>query len=208
MPAFNAPGNPHVVAQLTCGQTVRVLGIDKSTSPLSYSSRPAEYMIIQLGDSMGYVDSKYIRMVKADEAPDATKAEKPAPRTESNPQEEEQQKWNRITKDSIKIRDVGLAKPIILNGSTYMRTFRAVITNTSAFPISQLNLMLRIYDCTGETRSDYSNCDIVGEAKSNASISVPAGQTRFVEVPATFDEIPHIRNTMVWNYQILGVRTE
>jgi hypothetical protein len=208
VPAFSAPGKPHVVAQLTCGQTVRVLGVDKSTSPLSYSSRPAEYLIIQLGQNLGYVDSKSVRLSKSDEPPEARKVEKPAPRTEISPQEDERQKWNRISKDSIRIRDVGLSTPLIINGSAYMRTFQAVLTNTSAFPISQLNLMLRIYDCSGEMRSDYSNCEIVGETKSTASISIPAGQTRFIEVPATFDEVPHVRNTMVWNYQILGVRTE
>jgi hypothetical protein len=208
VPAFDAPGKPHVVAQLTCGQTVRVLGVDKSRSPLSYSSRPAEYLIIQLGQNLGYVDSKSVRLLKSDEPPDATKVEKPAPQTEISPQEEERQKWSRVSKDSIRIRDIGLSTPIIINGSTYMRTFLALLTNTSTFPISGLSLRLRIYDCTGETRSDYSNCEIVGEAKPTASISVPAGQTRFIEVPATFDEIPHIRNTMVWNYQILGVRTE
>jgi hypothetical protein len=208
VPAFTAPGKPHVVAQLTCGQTVRVLGVDKSKSPLSYSAGPAEYLIIQLGANLGYVDSKSIRLLKSEEPPEAKKVEKLSPQTEINPQQEELQKWSRISKDSVKIRDVGLSTPLVINGSTYMRTFHGLLTNTSALPISQLNLRLRIYDCTGEMRSDYSNCEIVGEAKSTASISVPAGQTRFVEVPATFDETPHVRHTMVWNYQILGVRTE
>jgi hypothetical protein len=208
VPAFIAPGNPNVVAQLTCGQTVRVLGVDKSVSPLSYSSRPAEYLIIQLDEKLGYVDSGSIQVMKSDEPPDAKKVEKSVPAKEISPQEEERQKWSRVSTDSIRVRDVGLSTPIIINGSTYMRNFRAVLTNKSAFPISQLDLRLRIYDCTGETRSDYSNCEIVGEAKSTASISVPAGQTRLIEVPTTFGEIPHVRNTMVWNYQILGVRTE
>ena len=76
VPAFNAAGKPFVVAQLNCGQTVRVVGVDRSFSPLSYSSRPAEYLIIQLAEEVGYVDSKSIRLLKSDEAPDAKKVEK------------------------------------------------------------------------------------------------------------------------------------
>lgn len=208
VPAFSAPGKPQVVAQLSCGQVVSVLGVDKSRSPLSYSSRPAEYVIIQLGENTGYVDSKSIRVVKADEALEAKMVERPVSRPEMSLQQEEQQKWSRVTKDKVKIQDVRLSNPLIINGKTYMRNFRAVLTNTSTSLISQVDLMFRVYDCTGETRSDYSNCAIVGEAKSTASISVPAGQTRFIEVPTTFNEIPHVRNTMIWNYQILGVRTE
>lgn len=208
VPAFNDSGKPYVVAQLTCGQAVRVLGVDRSFSPLSYSSRPAEYLIIQLDENLGYVDSRFIRLLKPGETPDVMEDEKAVSQKDTTPREEERQKWSGITKDNIIIRDEVLLKPIILNGRIYMRTFKAFLTNKGASPISNINLLVRIYDCTGMASSDYSNCEIVGEAKSIASISVPAGQSRRVEVPATFDAIPQVRDTMAWSYQILGVRTE
>jgi hypothetical protein len=208
VPAFASPGKPHIVAQLTCGQTVRVLGTRQSFAPLSYSGTPREYIIIQLDDSPAYVEPQFVRQLTPGEARKINGIEKPPSPKDNYLQEDEQQNWFRIKKDNLKIRDEVLLNPIILNGRTYLRNFRAIVTNASLFAISHLRFQMRIYDCAGKASSDYSNCEIVGEANSVAAASVPAGQTRSVEVPVTFDAIPYVRGTMAWSYQILGVRSD
>lgn len=50
VPAWTAPGGAHVVEQLVCGQMVSVTGLERG------------YVRIQIGDRIGYVDAKYVRM--------------------------------------------------------------------------------------------------------------------------------------------------
>ena len=46
VPAWNAPGRPHVVEQLSCGQMVSVLGVESFVGGHQYSSRPQQYVKI------------------------------------------------------------------------------------------------------------------------------------------------------------------
>jgi hypothetical protein len=209
VPAFSAPGKPHVVEQLKCGQSVRVLGTGESDSPLAYTMGPREYAILQINDNVAYVDAQYVKVSESKEPLKAKSAE-PAPLPSKNTTKEdvEQQKWGLITKDSIKLRDERLLQPIILNGQTYTRTFKAILSNDSDLPVSQLQLLIRIYDCSDKINGIHSNCDIIGEAKIMAATSIPPHQMRRIETVATFDSIPSAKSKTSWNYQILGVRAE
>ena len=210
VPAFSAPGKPHVVDQLRSGQTVHVLGVEKAaTAALAYSLGPEKYAILQIADNTAYVDTKSVKLSESNE-PLNTKTTEAAPiaKTENTKEEEEQKKWGFIAKDQVTLRDERLLQPIILNGQTYSRTFIAILRNDSDLPISQLQLLVRIYDCSGRKSGTRSDCDIIGESKIIAAASIPPGQTRRIETAATFDSIPSSKSKTSWNYQVLGVRAE
>lgn len=209
IPAFSAPGKPHVVEQLKCGQTVQILGVEKAHTALAYSLGPQEYAILLITDKAAYVDAKYVKLSGSNGLLNA-KMEDAAPpaNREITKEEEEQKKWDLIAKDQVKLRDERLLQPIILNGQTYTRSFKAILSNNSDLPISQLQLLVRIYDCSGRTNGPRSNCDIIGEAKLLVPASIPPHQTRRVETVATFEAIPSANSKTSWNYQILGVRAE
>jgi hypothetical protein len=50
VPAWTAPGSANVMEQLSCGQTVSILGLERS------------FWKIQIGDRVAYVDAKYVRL--------------------------------------------------------------------------------------------------------------------------------------------------
>lgn len=50
VPAWTAPGRPHVVEQLSCDQMVSIIGLEQG------------YVKIQIGDKTAYVDAKYVRI--------------------------------------------------------------------------------------------------------------------------------------------------
>lgn len=209
IPAFSAPGKPHVVEQLKCGQTVRVLGVDKSTSPLEYSMGPQKYVIIQIADKAAYVDAKYVKLSESNEPLNSNIADTAPPANmENRKAEEEQKQWSLIAKESVKLRDERLLQPIVLNGQAYMRTFRAIASNNSDLPVSQLQILVQIYDCSSGKKGALSDCLIIGEANLKAAVSIPAHQTRRVEAVATFETIPSANSKIAWNYKILGVRAE
>jgi len=209
VPAFSAPGKPHVVEQLKCGQTVQILGIEKSNTALAYSLGPQEYAILQIANKAAYVDAKYVKLSESKEPLNAKMADATPPaKKEIITEEGEQKKWGLITKDQVKLRDERLLQPIILNGQTYTRSFKAIVSNNSDLPISQLQLLVRIYDCSGRSSGARTNCDIIGEAKIKAVASIPPHQTRRVETVATFEAIPSANSKTSWNYQILGIRAE
>ena len=103
------------------------------------------------------------------------------------------------------LRDETLLKPVVINGP---RTFTATLSNNSEFPVSHLLLLVRLYDCTGKPNSDYSNCEIIGEAKPVIAASTPSGQTRRVIGSPLFEATPRVRGKFAWGYTILGVRVE
>lgn len=209
IPAFSAPGKPHVVEQLKCGQTVRVLGVEKSTSPLEYSMGPQEYVILQIADKAAYVDAKYVKFSESSEPLKSNIADTAPPANKEKSKEaEEQKRWGLIAKESVKFRDERLLQSIVLNGQSYMRTFRAVVSNNSDFPISQLQLLVQIYDCSAGKAGARSDCLIIGEANLRPAVSIPAHQTRRVEAVATFETIPSARSKISWDYKVLGVRAE
>lgn len=209
VPAFSAPGKPHVVAQLKCGQTVRILGIEKSHTALEYSMGPQKYVTIQIADQAAYVDARLVKFSESEEPLKSKIADSPASgKRVIAPEEEEQKKWSVIAKDSISFREERLLQPITLNGQTYTRTFRAIVSNNSDFPVSQIQLLVRVYDCSARKAGLRSNCDIVGESKIIATTSIPPHQTRRVEAVSTFESIPPARSTISWNYKMVGVRAE
>lgn len=205
VPAWSAPGKPHVVEQLSCGQTVIVLEMGGFFAVSQYSSRPREYAKIQIGEKAAYVDARYISLSKTQVPPVPSKSETIHAKKQITREEEEQKKWDAITKDDVKLRDETLLPPMYLNGP---RTFTATVSNDSDFPLSQLHLLTRLYDCSGKPKEDYSNCEIIGEVKAIVPASIPSRQTRLVTGSMMFEATPRVRGTFAWSYRILGVRVE
>ena len=79
VPAWIAPGRPHVVEQLPCGQIVKVIGLGTFSDAPGYSSRPREYAKIQLDDKEAYVDAKYIALSETLPRPAVKKSKDVAP---------------------------------------------------------------------------------------------------------------------------------
>ncbi len=211
IPAWVEPGRPHIVAQLSCDQPVSVVGKGSFLAPSQYSARPREYVQIQIGANVAYVDAKYVKLSKTQEPLRVNKSGEDVVAERQNPKEdEEQKKWSLITKDNVKLHNEVLRNPITTYGSgTFAaRTFAASVFNNSEFSVSHLNLLVRLYDCSGKPQSDYSNCEIIGEVKKVVPASIPAGQTRRITTETLFDATPRTRDTLGWGYQILGVRAE
>jgi len=195
VPSWIAPGRPHVIEQLSCGQMVSVVGMERG------------YVKIQIADKPAYVDAKYVRILDASEripvdagAGKNVAAKKPVPM-----EDDEQNKWKVLTKENVEIRDEKLLNPTHKNGP---RTFTATIRNKSSFPVSHLQLLGRLYDCAGTPEKDNSNCDIIGEVRPVVPISVPPGQTRRLAASMMFESTPRAKGTFAWSYKILGVRVE
>jgi len=206
VPAWIAPGIPYVVKQLPCGQLVSVLGMERSyVAGAEYSSRPRAYAKIQISENVGYVDARYVMVSKAQARLNPSEGENSTVERPSVTQDQEQKKWDLITSETLKFRDEMLLDPIYTNGP---RTFTATVSNSSEFPVSQLHLLVRLYDCSGKPEKDYSNCDIIGEVKPVVSASIPSGQTRRVAGSALFEATPRVRGTFAWGYRILGIRAE
>jgi hypothetical protein len=55
VPASTSPGSAHVVEQLSCGQAISIIGLEKG------------YFKIQLGNSIGYVYAKFVRVQQTQE---------------------------------------------------------------------------------------------------------------------------------------------
>lgn len=205
VPAWVVPGLPQVVEQLSCGQMVSVLGIERTFAVLTYSSHPREFVKIKIAEKVAYVDAKYVLLSGTQERLKVNKGNNVAAEKQSAKEEAEQKKWNLITKDNVKLRDEMLLNPIVINGP---RTFAATISNDSEFPVSQLHLLVRLYDCSGKPQSDYANCEIIGEVKPVIPASIPSGQTRSVSASMLFEATPRVKGTCAWGYWILGVRVE
>jgi hypothetical protein len=204
VPAWIAPGRPHVVEHLNCGQMVSVVDVGSFLGASQYSSRPPEYVKILIGDKEAYVDARYVKLLGSQEPLKVNKPGQDAAR--QNPQEEEEQKkWRLIAKESVKVRDEALADPIYTYGP---RTFKGTVSNTSEFPLTHIHMLLRIYDCAGKAKSDYSNCEIIGEVKPVFAAPIPAHQTRLVTGAVTFEATPRVRGAFAWGYQVLGARAE
>jgi hypothetical protein len=205
VPAWTKPGKPWVVEHLSCGQMVTVIGVGSYLSIPQYSSRPSEYVKIQIAEKVAYVDGKYVMLSGIEGGSVASKNENVSPQERSTIETEEQKKWDLITKDDVKLWDEMLVEPIYTNGP---RTFAATLSNNSEFSLSHLRLLVRLYDCSGKPESDYSNCEIIGEVRPVVAISVPSGQTRRFTASLIFEGTPRVRGTFTWSYRILGVRVE
>ncbi len=205
VPAWVAPGRPQVVEQLSCGQMVSITGRENFTASEPYSSRPSEYVQIEIGDNVAYVDARYIRIADSKEGLKIAKKENISVKRKSAKEEAEQMRWNLIPKDRVKLRDEKLLAPLYIDGP---RTFTATLSNSGAFPVSHLHMLVRLYDCSGKPASNYSNCEIIGEVKPVISTPVPSGQTRKVTAMMQFDATPRVSGTFAWGYTILGIRAE
>jgi hypothetical protein len=205
VPAWSAPGKPHVVEQLPCGQTVSVLGIDSSLTPTEYSGRPRAYAKIQIAEKAAYVDARRVKLLEDEEPVKVSIAEEAAVEKQTTKEDEEQRQWQLIEKDRIRVRDEALLNPIVINGP---RTFSATLTNNSEFSVSDLRLLVRLYDCSEKPRIDDSKCEIIGETKPVVSASIPPGQTRRITAPTLFEATPRVNGHLAWGYWILGIRAE
>ena len=205
VPAWVSPGRPQVVEQLSCGQMVSVLGIGSYIAAAQYSSRPSKYAQIQIGENVAYVDAKYVKIPESQEGLKIISDENTEAKRVPTKEELEQKKWDLIKKDDIKLRDEKLLDPMYDNGP---RTFTATLSNKSSLPVSNLRMLVRLYDCSGLPDSNYSNCEIIGEVQPVISTPVPAGQTREIVSSMLFDATPRVRGRFAWGYTILGVRTE
>jgi hypothetical protein len=205
VPAWIAPGRPHIVEQLPCGRIVSVVGLGTFSGAPGYSSRPREYARIQLGDKEAYVDARYIALTETPPKQEVKKSKEIPPAKQRSAEEEEQKKWNVITKDQVRLRNEVLLKPVYLNGP---RTFTATMSNSSEHPVSHLLLLVRLYECTDTPKADHSNCEIIGEAKPVIEASVPPGQTRRIMGSPLFEATPRVKGKFTWGYEVLGVRVE
>jgi hypothetical protein len=205
VPAWVAPGKPQVAEQLSCGQMVSVVEVGGFFAVSQYSSRPSEYVKIEIADRVAYVDARYVRISDTHEPLTVDKDENAIPVKQSTQELEEEKKWNTITKDKVTLLDERLRRPVYLNGP---RTFSATLINNSEYPLAQIRLLVRLYDCSGSPKSDYSNCEIIGEVEPVVQAPVPAGQTRRVMASMMFVATPPVRGTYAWSYRVLGVRVE
>jgi hypothetical protein len=137
VPAWIAPGRPQVVKQLSCGQMVSVIGKGSFYAELQYSSRPSEYVKIQIADKVAYVDAQYVKLLENQEQVKVNKDDNVPSVSKSSKEEEEQEKWNVIPKDAVKLRNEKLLNPMYEGGPS---TFAAILSNNSEFPISDLRL--------------------------------------------------------------------
>jgi hypothetical protein len=184
---------------------VSVLGVESFVGGHQYSSRPQQYVKIQLADQTAYVDSNNVRLSKSQEPLRVNPSQNGAANKQDVLGDEEQKRWNVLTKDNVTLRDEALLNPKYKNGP---RTFTANISNNSSFPVSHLQLLVRLYDCEGKPKGDASNCEIIGEVKPITAISVPSGQTRLLTAKAPFEATPRPKGKFAWDYKILGVRVE
>jgi hypothetical protein len=205
VPAWIAPGIPQVVDQLSCGQMVSVIGKGSFYTESQYSSRPSEYVKIQIADKVAYVDAQYVKILETQARAKVTKDDNVPSESTSPKEEEEQEKWNVIPKDDVKLREEKLLNPMYAGGPS---TFTALLSNNSKFPISHLRLLVRLYDCSGKPKSDYSNCEIIGEVNPVVPAFIPAGQTRRFKALMPFEATPRPRGYFAWGYRVLGVRAE
>ncbi len=205
VPAWIAPGRPHVVAQLPCGQAVHVIDRGHFFAVSGYSSRPREYAKIQIEDKVAFVDAGYVSLSATPQRLMAKESKNFVAQKQNTAEMEEQKKWSILTRDDVRLRDEILLKPMYVHGP---RTFSATLSNNSELPVSHLQLLVRLYDCSDRPKSDYSNCDIIGEAKPLVPASVPPGQTRRVMGSPLFEATPRVRGTFAWGYKVLGVRVE
>jgi hypothetical protein len=205
VPAWIEPGRPQVFAQLSCGQVVSVIGRGSFVAESQYSSRPSEYVKIQIADKVAYVDAKHVQMSETQQPVAVNKDATAADKRKNSMGDPEQKKWNMIKRSDLELRDEKLLNPMILNGP---RTFSAILSNYSAFAISHLHLLVRLFDCSGKPAADFSNCQVIGEVDPVVSVSIPSGQTRQVKVLIVFESTPRVRGTLAWGYKILGVRAE
>jgi hypothetical protein len=205
VPAWMAPGKPQVIEQLSCGQMVSVIDVGSYVAPAQYSSRPSRYAQIQIGESVAYVDAKYVKIPESQEGLKVIRDQNMAAARVPTKEEEEQKKWDLIKKDEISFRDEKLLDPMYAGGP---RTFTATLSNKSSFAVSHLRLLVRLYDCSGRPDSDYSNCEIIGEVRPVISAPVPAGQTREIVSSMLFEATPRVKGRFAWGYNILGVRGE
>ena len=82
VPMWTSPGRPYVVEQLSCGQPVSFLGMESG------------YCKIQVGEKIGYVESKYLRLnqpTSPEPTPRKDTAAKSAPVAAPLPQESPEQ---------------------------------------------------------------------------------------------------------------------
>ncbi len=205
VPAWIAPGRAQVIAQLSCSQMVSVIGKGSYIAESQYSSRPSEYVQIQLADNVAYVDAANVRLLDSQQGLNVIRDEYTAAEVPSTGEEEEQREWNLITKDDIMLRDEKLTNPLYENGP---RTFTAILSNHSDASVSHLRMLVRLYDCSGKPDRQYSNCEIIGEVRPVVSTPIPAGQTRKVVSQMLFQATPSVKGTFAWGYGITGVRAE
>jgi hypothetical protein len=211
VPAWIGPGRPYVAERLNCGQTVSVIGMGSfpaESQYSQYSSRPREYAKIRIAGKVVYVDAKNVLL-------SATQGRLPVNQSENGDAdrptiaEEEQKKWDVIAKNDVKLRDETLSEPIYINSAiSESRTFTATLSNNSNIALAQIKLLVRLYDCSGKPKSDYSNCEIIGEAEPIVPTSIPSGQTRLITGSALFEATPRVRGTFAWSLRIWGVRVE
>jgi hypothetical protein len=165
------------------------------------------YIRIEIAEKSAYVKSENVRLLTGQEPLPAAKSQTPAavPAKRSTREEEEQRKWNVITKDDVTLRDETLLKPRYKNGP---RPFTATLRNNSQFPLSHLQMLVRLYDCADKPTGDYSNCEIIGEVKPIIPAPVPPGQTRRIAASMMFEATPKVNGFLAWSNRILGVRVE
>ena len=122
---------------------------------------------------------------------------------------EEREALNRIKPNEIEIRQIQItswSQPITSLSSTIsMPGIRAVIKNDSPrFKLSQVCIQLRLLDCPTNGSADDSRCEQVGSLRGTASVDIPAGQVRQVDLPqyTPVEGIPPLRGRLALRYEV------
>jgi hypothetical protein len=109
---------------------------------------------------------------------------------------EEEASWNRIRPSDVQFDDLRLG---IGNSGKLTGTVRNL---SHQYTISSVELEIIVRDCVG------SNCDVVGQTTEKLwDVSVPPGQVRAVDHHVYFSDLPPLRGTYQWNYQIKRVQS-
>ena len=104
-----------------------------------------------------------------------------------------------ISPDQISITNLRLSKGF----SLYQLS--GEVTNNSSHELTDLTFAVKAYDCPGNTIT--SDCQTVGEDDNVSTyIDVPPGQVRSLNNVAyvNLDNMPPIKGTFLWSYNIVG----
>lgn len=108
---------------------------------------------------------------------------------------QEQSRWMLVTPAEVSTTSGKLEN---CYGEYCTNILKLTVRNRSTYSVTGLNVTVRIYNCEGQSKPDYSNCDLVGEnstiaPKFESSDSViPPGQAREFEATLKFKNVPDL----------------
>jgi hypothetical protein len=137
---------------------------------------------------------------------------------------EEAQKQARIEKEKleqerqieersklVKLQDLQIGN-VGLSGINYSYFKNVYLTgsllNNSPVDLASLEIRVRLYDCSGAPKKDYSNCDIIGEDEERVEANVPTKQKRQIRGTFNFPNTPRPSGALRWSYELRSIRAQ